>query len=110
MTEKYILNDSGDPEPCNDLMEWGRFMEKRDVRIIAKDALPHDVRVSTVFLGLDHAFGGAVPILWETMIFNGPHDGHQERYTSRADALAGHARAVALATTPVAHSGRKGDE
>ena len=58
------------------------------------------VKVSTVFLGLDHRFSDSLedgpPVLWETMIFGGAHDEHQERYTSRADAIAGHARAVKM--------------
>jgi hypothetical protein len=53
--------------------------------------------VSTVFLGLNHAFTDGPPVLWETMIFGGPNDGWQDRYTSRAGAEAGHLRAVALA-------------
>lgn len=51
--------------------------------------------VSTVFLGLDHAHNGGPPVLWETMVFGGDLDGEQERYTSRADAVAGHAAMVA---------------
>jgi len=30
------------------------------------------------------------------MIFGGEHDGYQERYTSRENAVAGHLKAVAL--------------
>jgi hypothetical protein len=63
--------------------------------IIAKDrdesAGPDGVEVSTVFLGLDHDLSGnGPPILWETMVFGGPLDGHTDRYTSLAAALAGH--------------------
>ena len=54
--------------------------------------------VSTVFLGLDHRFGPGEPVLWETMIFGGPHNEYQKRYTSRATAELGHRKAVALAT------------
>ena len=45
-------------------------------------------------LGLDHAWSGP-PLLFETMVFGGELDEFQERYTSKPDALAGHARAVA---------------
>lgn len=45
--------------------------------------LPGAVRVSTVFLGLDHFGRVGEPVLWETMIFGGAHDGYQARYTSR---------------------------
>jgi hypothetical protein len=58
-------------------------------RILQHDILPAEVSVSTVFLGIDHGFrcDRGLPVLWETMIFGGPHDGYQNRYTSRTDAL-----------------------
>lgn len=48
------------------------------------------IRISTVFLGLDHQYGSGPPILWETMVFGGVLDGFQERYATKAEALAGH--------------------
>jgi hypothetical protein len=51
------------------------------------------VRVSTVFLGLDHGFGFATehgPVLFETMVFGGRLDGHMERSRTREDALHTH--------------------
>jgi hypothetical protein len=57
-----------------------------------------DVWISTVFLVHDYAlWGEGPPILWETMIFGGAQDGRQRRWTSLADARAGHAAAVAAA-------------
>ena len=53
--------------------------------------------VSTVFLSMDHGFGKGRPVLYETMIFGGPRDQYQERYCTRAEAEAGHARTVATA-------------
>lgn len=50
------------------------------------------VIVSTVFLGLDHSFGGETPILFETLVFNGPMDGEMERYTTWDEAEIGHAK------------------
>lgn len=52
------------------------------------------VDISTVFLGIDHRFGGGgPPILFETMIFGGgPHDENCERYCTWDEAVAGHAR------------------
>ena len=50
-----------------------------------------DVRVSTVFLGLDHSLTlDGPPVLWETMVFGGDNDQYQQRYTSRAEAIEGH--------------------
>lgn len=101
MSDKYILNEYGEPTPCNDLLAWGRWMQAAE-RHVAKDQISDDVSVSTVFLGLDHSFGGGVPILYETMIFGGPHDQYQDRYATKEEALAGHAVAVELAKSPLA--------
>lgn len=95
MSDKYILNENGDAVPCDSLRAWGQWFESAD-RVLAKDE-SHGVRVSTVFLGLDHSFGDEVPILWETMIFGGPLDQYQERHSSKSAALEGHERAKALA-------------
>ena len=95
MSDKYILDENGQPVPCDDLFTWGRWMETAK-RSVQTDRIG-DIRVSTVFLGLDHSFiEGGAPILFETMIFGGEHDGYQDRYTSREEALAGHVRALAL--------------
>jgi hypothetical protein len=93
---RYILDEKGEPVPCASLMEWAKWIEGGGSRRVAEDFVG-DVRVSTVFLGLDHSFVDGPPVLWETMIFGGPHDEYQERYTSREAALAGHTAAVALA-------------
>ncbi len=97
MIDKYILVD-GVPRPCEDLLEWGRWMEKRE-GILKQDHIG-DVKVSTVFLGLDHGFGDGPPVLWETMIFGGPHDQYQERYSTKEEAERGHQAALALVSAP----------
>jgi hypothetical protein len=51
-------------------------------------------RVSTVFLSLDHNWSGGEPLLFETMIFNGPYDTYMERYSTYDQAKAGHERIV----------------
>jgi hypothetical protein len=53
------------------------------------------VTVSTVFLGLDHSFGGGPPVLFETMVFGMP-DGseYQDRYHTWQEAEAGHREVV----------------
>lgn len=79
------------------MITWARWLETAD-RHVAQDFLPGDVRVSIVFLGLDHGFDfKGPPILFETMIFGGEHDQYQDRYATRDEALAGHAKALALA-------------
>jgi hypothetical protein len=99
MTDKYILDADGYPVPEPDLLTWAKWFETAN-RQLAKDELPNGAKVSTIFLGLDHSFFGGRPQLWETMVFGGPQDGYQERYASREEALAGHARAVELARHP----------
>ena len=61
---------------------------------IAKDAVG-GVRVSTVFLGIDHGFGQGAPVVFETMTFGEPFEQLCWRYTSQDAAEAGHARIVA---------------
>lgn len=53
------------------------------------------VRVSTVWLGLDHNWGGGPPLIFETMLFGYPEeDSPMTRYHSEAAARCGHARVV----------------
>lgn len=54
------------------------------------------VRVSTVFLGFDHNIFGDIPLLFETMIFGGEHDGYQERCSTWTEAEKMHAEALDL--------------
>ena len=97
MTDKYIL-EGKTPKPIDDILEWAMWFETAD-RFVANITLPNKVQVSTVFLGLNHSFGGGTPILFETMIFGGKHNEYQERYATWEEAEAGHLRAVELALT-----------
>lgn len=98
MNGRYILDERGNPVPCDDLITWAQWFENAENRIVLRDDLPNGVSVSTVFLGMDHNFNMVgTPVLWETMIFGGQHDQYQERYESRDAAIEGHARALALA-------------
>lgn len=96
MSDTYRLDENNQPVPC-ELHDWALWFERCD-RHVALDKIDN-VKVSTVFLGLDHSFDctpGHVPVLWETMIFGGEHDGYQDRYTSHDAAVAGHQVALAL--------------
>lgn len=94
---RYVLDERGEPCPEPSLTKWAQWFETAE-RHIALDELPNDVKVSTVFLGLDHNFGlDGPPILFETMIFGGKHDQYQDRYETRDEALLGHAKALDLA-------------
>lgn len=97
-SDKFILDAEGNVRPA-DLKEWGTWFESAgESRIVQQDRLENGVFVSTVFLGLDHNFSGqGPPILWESMIFKGPHDGEMRRYSSLEDARAGHSELLAMA-------------
>lgn len=84
----YILDESGNPQACPDLLEWARWFETAERHI--GDTTIGDSRISTVFIGIDHSFGYGPPLLFETMVFGGPMNEFQDRYTTRAEALAGH--------------------
>ena len=73
------------------LSEWAYAFERE--RHIGQDGIG-EVRVSTVWLGLDHRFGEGPPLIFETMIFGGPQDNWQERYSTEEEALTGHRRVV----------------
>lgn len=89
MIHKYILDENGEPKIEEDLMKWAQWFGSAQ-RIIAIDTVD-EADVSTVFLALDHSWGSEHPILWESMIFGGALDGTQQRYSSKEEALAGHA-------------------
>lgn len=91
----YIQDENGNPVRCTDQELINKYRADRDSQRIAEDTIG-EAWVSTVFLWMDHGFGGGPPILWETMVFGGEHSDYQERYTSRAEALEGHKRIVAM--------------
>jgi len=79
-----------------DMMTWARWFENINNRRIGDDHIGK-VHVSTVFLGLDHNFGGGDPVLFETMVFGGALDQETVRYCTYAQAERGHAEAVTRA-------------
>lgn len=85
-----LVNDK--PVRENDLIKAMTWLTDERRRVALTD-IADGIRVSTVFLGLDHSFGGGPPVLWETMIFGGNLDGHQERYTHIDHARNGHEEA-----------------
>lgn len=95
MILRFYIWRAGAVVSTEDVREWAQWFARAD-RHVAQDMVG-DVRVSTIFLGLDHQWGQSPePILWETMIFGGAHDEYQARYTSYEAAIAGHHRALAL--------------
>ena len=94
MIDRYILVDKV-PKPAANMEDWAIWFGTTDRHVA--ETIIGDVRVSTVFLGLDHGFGrNEPPILFETMIFGGEHDQYCERCSTWEEAEAMHAKAVAL--------------
>lgn len=88
----YILDDDGNPLAVDDVLVWAKWWETHEYQRIVQQDHFGKTTVSTVFLGLDHRyFGDGPPVLWETMVFEGPLDGTQQRYTSQQAARYGHA-------------------
>lgn len=86
----YILDEDGDPKPV-DFSEWAAWFGTANRAV--KQEQVGKYFISTVFLGLDHQFGDGPPLLFETMVFPGTEPGLDiacERYSTRAEALAGH--------------------
>lgn len=90
----YYKLDGHTPVPCTP-EEGLALLEDGVARSVAKTEIEPGVRVSTVFLCIDHNFlGSGPPLLFETMIFGGPLDGYQDRYCTWDEAVAGHELAV----------------
>jgi hypothetical protein len=117
----YILDEAGEPKPCYDTLEWGRWMETADRRV-CQDYDEGDgekqIRISTVFLGLDHNFHGNRPLLYETMVFIKDDtinpilgralpremDGTTRRYSTRDEAVIGHQEVCELVMKAIRES------
>lgn len=79
-----------EPEPCS-MEEYAKTFELN--RIVKKDRVGV-VDISTVFLGINHQIGDDAPLLFETMIFGGPHNEYQERCATYDEAEEMHKRAL----------------
>lgn len=94
---------------CN-LMTWARWMEaKRKMTgerggtgLHVADEVVGNARVSTIFLGVNHAFGFGRPLWFETMVFIRDYNGDadMDRYSTWEEAEAGHAAMVQRHRSP----------
>ncbi len=92
----WVLDDDNVPQPT-DLMSWASWMEEAD-RTVEKTkfiSTAGEVEVSTVFVGVDLNWGEGPPVLFETLIFEGPLDGKMWCYSTWDEAVAGHKAVVA---------------
>jgi hypothetical protein len=78
-----------------EMMEAAKLLQDVEYKRIAWDVLADETQISTVWLGLDHGFGGR-PLIFETMVFppNSSLDLDCERYETEREALIGHAAMV----------------
>jgi hypothetical protein len=107
MSDTYILKGHK-PVKCDDLMWWAWWFETADRHV--RDTARDDVRVSTVFLGIDHGWDGRRE-LFETMVFVNGSSVDCERYATWDEAEEGHARWVAqvFKATPILAMPTSGD-
>lgn len=90
----YIL-DGKRPKPAT-ATEWITWLETAE-RQVARNTYPK-VEVSTVFLGLDHNWSGqGKPLIFETMVFGGPHHLAGKRASTWSEAERNHKLFVRLA-------------
>lgn len=90
MYRHYYYDKNG--KPLN-MIQWGELFQNPDYKIVKRDQIG-DVKVYTVWLGMDHGFLNELPIIFETMVFGGEFDQYQERYATEQEALAGHKKIV----------------
>lgn len=96
MTHRYYRLVGRDvvPIPGDDVLVWAREFEKD--RRLRQEWIGGQF-VSTVFLGMDHNFfDEGPPLIFESMIFHGPHDEDQARYSTYDEAIKGHEAMVAM--------------
>ena len=74
--------------------QWAAWFGVARNRQVALDKISDEVRVSTIFLGLDHQLGDGPPLLFETLVFEGTLDGEMMRYSTWDEAETGHKEMV----------------
>lgn len=87
MIDKYYVLDGKKAVQC-DMLTWATWFEKADRKVAYEEH--GGIRVSTVFLGLNHNFGSGKPLIFETMIFGGKYNEDMDRYSTWDEASAGH--------------------
>lgn len=95
---QYYILAGRTPVPVTDTLTWATWFETANRRVAVSRSKLTPAYVSTVFLGLDHSWNleGGTPILFETMILGGRHDGYQERCSTWEEAEAMHKTAEAI--------------
>jgi hypothetical protein len=94
IAQHYILNDADEAVPV-DRLTWEQWFTSDGQWNLAFTKCPGG-EVSTVFLGVDHSCVSGPPLIFGTMVFGGNHANYCERYATKAEAMAGHARIVQM--------------
>jgi hypothetical protein len=86
---RYILDDEGNPIKEPDSLKWETWFENNlEKCVVALGRLPNRIAISTIFMGVD--YDHKTPLLFETMVFGGPHNGWSKKYATLKEAQAGH--------------------
>lgn len=88
----YYILDGHETKQCDDILTWGKWFSKAKRHV--GDKRIGKVRVSTVFLGIDHSFDEGHPLLFETMVFGGINNQDCTRYSTWDEAKKGHVKIV----------------
>jgi hypothetical protein len=93
MDNKYYILDGTEVKEASDIQEWAKAYSQN--RRIGYHTTVEGVDISTVFLGFNHAWEGE-PLLFETMVFGGKHDGFMDRCSTYDEAVEMHRKAVKM--------------
>ncbi len=93
-TSMYYILDGHQVIHCPDIGQWINWFSTADRRVRLTEI--GCLRISTVFLGLNHNFSrnDSPPMLFETMVFDQDTDLYQERCSTWAEAEEMHAQMV----------------
>lgn len=84
----YYVLKGHEVKQCSDVLEWANFFE-RTSREVKREHID-GATISTVFVGLNMGICDTNPLLFETAIFGGEHDGYVRRYSTWDEAEKGH--------------------
>ncbi len=96
MIDYYRLDENKNAVPCT-VKEWGdqrEFMRRTKTKHV-DDEMVDGKRVSTVWLGINHAMDDeATPLIFETMVFDGKGEIYCQQFPTWQMAEEGHKEAV----------------
>jgi hypothetical protein len=90
-------------KPITDSALFAKKFDDQKYRLVASTVLPDGKWISTVWMGVNHQSGRGPPLICETMVFPSKNNFEglcSERYSTEAEALAGHKRLVEKWTPP----------